>query len=324
MSSFASASPLAPMTVGQILDRIFRLMRAHWRLFLGIALVPTLVLIGTIGVPMGAMYLAVSPQIVAKPGVPPHIPVYALAIFLLACYPLTVAIFALYMAAGSYAATQANAGIKVSFKQSYGVAWRQFGRYLWLGVLVALYILVPALVAAVLLGGGALLIGHGVQGGTGTGRLLLLIPAAVLAYLGLLVYWVMIMLRFAVAYPACVAEGLSARAALRRSTGLTCGARGRIFLVLLVVYAAAYAVNIVGMTAMLFLGAVGGFVAVSAHVTAGSVSFYILIGLAIAFYLFLILVYASFTYAAMNAAMAVLYHDQRLRKDGIAPAAQPA
>jgi hypothetical protein len=324
MSSYASASPLGPMTFGQILDRIFRLMRVHWRLFLGIALVPTLALIGVIGVPMGCMYLAVSPQIVAKPGVPPHIPVYAFSIFFLVCYPLTLAIFVLYMAAGSYAATQANLGVEVTFKQSYGVAWRQFGRFLWLGVLVALYVLVPTLVVAALIGGGALLIGHGAQRGMGTGALVLLIPAAVLAYIGLLIYCVMIMLRFAVAFPACVAEDLSAGAALRRSAGLTCGGRGRIFLVLLVVYAATYAVNIAGVTAMFFLGAVGGFVAVSAHVTAGSPAFYILIGLAIALYLFVMLIYASFTYAAMNAAIAVLYHDQRLRKDGIAPVALPA
>ena len=117
-----------------------------------------------------------------------------------------------------------------------------------------------------------------------------------------------------------VVEDLSARAALKRSSGLTCGARGRIFLVLLVVYAAAYAVIMVGVAVFLFLGTLGAFAAISAHVAAGSPVFFILIGVAIAFYLIVMVIYASFAYAALNAALAVLYHDQRLRKDGVAPA----
>ena len=135
----------------------------------------------------------------------------------------------------------------------------------------------------------------------------------------MIVYCILLMLRFAVAFPASVEEGLTAWAALQRSAKLTKKAKGRIFLVLLVVYAVMYAVNLLFMLIFVLLAAIGAGVAMLAHVTQGSPAFFILIGLAVLGYLLVLVACTMFAYAAYSTTLAVLYHDQRLRKDGLLP-----
>lgn len=304
------------MTMGQMLDRIIRLMRAYWRLFACIAAVPSVIVMApSLGV-MALWMIIIIPQITAQAGVPPHIPMYFPFLFILANYLIPIPLFALYVPAGIFAAVQANLGVRVTFRQAYAEAFRHYGRYLWLMVLLFLYVVAPVVVFGALIGGGALLIEHSAQPGSAPVAMLLLIPAAILALLGFFVYCILIMLRFAVAFPVSVAEGLTAQAALRRSAALTCGARGRIFLVMLVVYAAMYVAGMVIIIPFGVIGSVGALAAMAAHVRAGSAAFYILIALGAVIYLLLMVVYAAVTYAALNTALAVIYHDQRWRKDG--------
>jgi hypothetical protein len=68
-----------------------------------------------------------------------------------------------------------------------------------------------------------------------------------------------------------------------------------------------------------FVGALVALIAVLAHVTACSPAFYVLIGLAILGYLLVLIATCLFSYAAFTTALAVLYHDQRVRKDGLLP-----
>jgi hypothetical protein len=284
------------LTTGQILDRVFRLTRAYWRLFAGIALVPAAaIMVPTYGL-MAWMVIELWPQIFARSGAQPHFPLYFSILFIAAGNLLPIPVFALYVPAGAYAALQANLGVKVTFRQAYSVAWRHYGRYLWLMVLVFLYIAGPLVVFGVLIGGGALLIAHFSQPGAAPAALFLLAPAAILGYFGFLVYCILFMLRFAVAYPAAVVEGLSARAALRRSTTLTCGARGRIFVVMLVVYAAMYAASMAVIMVFGIIASLGAVAAMAAHVAVGSAAFYALIGLAALLYLLFMILYASITY----------------------------
>jgi uncharacterized membrane protein len=97
---------------------------------------------------------------------------------------------------------------------------------------------------------------------------------------------------------------------------LTKGAKGRIFLVLLVIYAVTYAVNILLLMIFFVVGAVGAGAAILAHVAQGSPAFFILIGLAVLGYLLVLVACSLFSYAAYTTALAVIYNDQRLRKDG--------
>lgn len=311
------------MTIGQILDRVYRLMRACWQLFLGIAVVPTLVILVPMFAAMAWWIRTIVPQITVQTGAQPHFPIYFVLVFF-AANLLPIPVYAFYVPAGVYAAIQANLGVRVTVRQAYSVAWRHLGRYIWLIVLLFLYIFVPLAVVGALIGGGVFFILHGAQPGALPGGLFLLIPAALLAYFGIVVYAILIMLRFAVAYPAAVAENLSARAALRRSSSLTCGARGRIFLVLLAVYGVTYVASLLLMSAVGGVVSISAIAAMAAHVAAGSNAFYILIGLAGLIYLAVMVLYAALIYAAMNTALAVIYHDQRWRKDGVFPSALPA
>lgn len=321
--SFVPAPP-SPMTFGQILDRTYRLMRAQYGLFFGIAAVPAAAIFAFAAFMIGFLLITLGPQLMAKT---PDIGAVAggfpgfIAIIFLVCYPIIFVVYALYLPAAAFAATQADRGITVTFRKAYGVAWSRFGRSLWLMVLCFLYVFVPVAVVGALIVAGALLMNHGTGAGAGAAYAFFLVPLLLLLYLGIFVYSILIMLRFAVAYPASVEEDLTAWSSLQRSANLTRGAKGRIFLVLLVIYAIVYAVELVGMLALLVLAAIVGLIAISASVTVGSPVFFILVGLGVLAYLLIVVVYVMLAYAAFSTALAVVYHDQRLRNDGLAPAA---
>ena len=320
MNDFATSTPSgpapgAPKTFGQILDRIFRLMRAHLRLFLGIAAVPTTFIILVVAAMLGIMYAAMGPQLAGNSAAPPVFPAgYWVALILIEL--ISPLVYVLYLPAASYAATHADLGVSVTLLQAYGVAWRRFSSFLWLMILCSLFVIVPVAVIAALVGLGALLL-HNVIGNNG---MVFLIPLLVLLYIAFAVYCVLIMLRFALAYQACVMEELTAWDSLKRSAKLTDGAKGRIFLVLLLVYAITYIVTMVCMLVFFMVGALGALVAILAHVSEGTPAFFILIGLAVFGYLLVFAISILITYAAYSTALAVLYNDQRLRKDGLLPA----
>jgi hypothetical protein len=319
-------TPPGAMTFGQILDRTYKLGRANFKLFLSIAAVPSTAILLLFAAIFGCMVSIAGPQIgAAQAGRAPFatasvFPAYLIGLIMLVAYPILFAVFALYMPAASYAATQTDQGAKVTFGDAYDVAWRNFWRYLWLMILPALYVIVPLVLIGAAITVGALLLHNSVDFGSNPAAMFFLIPLIVLLYLGVLVYCIWIVLRFALAFPASVVEGLTAWAALKRSTQLTKGARGRIFLVLLVVYAIIYAVNLVLMAIFMVVAAVGAGVALLAHVAQGSPAFFILIGLAALAYLLVLVACTLFSYVAYTTSLAVLYHDQRLRKDGVLPA----
>jgi len=155
------------------------------------------------------------------------------------------------------------------------------------------------------------------------GAMFLLIPLGILLYLGALVYAVLMTLRTSLAFPACVHENLTAGQAIRRSGVLTNGAKGRIFLALLVIYAISYA-------AILILYAVGFFIVAIAmavgagnmqHLSPVAIGLLAILGLAI---LIGFLLWTALLMAAYSTAYAVFYRDQRLRKDGPPSAPMPA
>ncbi len=311
-------TPLHPMTFGQILDRTYRLMRTHYRLLFGIAAVPATTLMVFFGAMMGGMLLFLKPQlsghtsgigavVVGFPG--------AFQFLFFIIYPAILLTYALYLPAACFAATQADRGVTVSFRQAYGVAWSRLGRYLWLMILCALSIVVPVMAIGGLIVGGTVFL-TGVKSNPASA--FFLIPLLVLLYLVILVYSILIMLRLAVVYPVCVEEDLPAWAAIRRSVNLTRNEMGRIFLVMLVVYAILYAIELVCILIFVVLAGLVAFIAISAHVTVCSPAFFILIGLGLLGYALVIGFCVLIGYAGFTTALAVLYHDQRLRNDGLA------
>jgi hypothetical protein len=312
------------MTFGQIFDRTYRLMRANLRLFLGIAAVPSLAILLVFLPVFGLMLIALAPQLRGQTGSPETFPAILAGICIMIGELMLPLIYALYMPAASHAATQADLGVAVTFSEAYAVGWRRFGRYLWLMILCVLCILVPVLACVLVVGLGAILMHFAMSGNSGPLAAFLLFPLGLLLYMALAVYSILIILRFSLAYPACVVEGLPAWASLKRSALLTKGAKGRIFLVLLVVYALTYAVSLVCTFAFFAVGALAALVAVLAHVTQGSPAFVPLICLAVLGFLLVMIISCMFSYAAFTTALAVLYHDQRLRKDGLLSAPSQA
>lgn len=325
MSAPFSSSPAGPppLTVGQILDRIFCLLRGHFRLFLKISGVMAAGMFVTYALFFGVLFAfgvfhgfrAQQPD-----------PTRAFAVMIpagLLAWLLFMLVFALFETAATYAALQADHGVRVGFRDAYAVAFRSPGRFLWLMVLRVVRVGLPMIACYAVMGALALLV-LPKNSPPSPGLIMVLIPTIGLGYLGSLVYAVMMGLRLALAVPACIEEDAAGGAALRRSIILTRDAKGRIFLVMLVVYAAGYGGLMVLQFAGFVVGAVGALLLSLFHLpVVGSV---IAIGL-------LILCVLAGMFAGMGllacgfaAGLAVIYHDQRRRMEGVTaqPVAEPA
>lgn len=313
--------PDAPLTFGQTLDRIFRLLQSKFRLFIGIAALPggaVIVVYGTILAAMG--FAGALSRAVGSANLDAVTPVVFPAMTL-GCLPL-LAIYAIYWAAASFAAVQADRGVSVTFRASYALAWRQAGRYTWLIVLFGIYVSPPLLVIALVAGLGVLVAQP--LGGLASSSLtlFLLLPVGILVYFGALVYAILLSLRFSLAFPASIEEDLTAREALRRSAQLTRGAKGRIFLVLLVIYAASYALFLVFLALLAGIFAVAFLAGTLWHMQFTGPFAKIGIGLAILCMAAGLFLYLAITYSGYSTALAVLYNQQR-RREVAANSVQP-
>lgn len=312
--SFGPAHQL-PMTFGQILDRVYRLMRSQLKLFIGIASV------------LAAAYLLIMALVGAVFFVPiiTHLPkqpdpgtlfrsILTAMIFIM---PLSLVVFSLYLAASIYAALQANLGVKIAFRDAYGVAWKRIGRYIWLLFLSYIIAFLPMLmIELVMFVPMALLTAHKTTPST---MFFILLPLEMLLFIAAMVYGIIMAMRLSLAFPASLAEGLTARAALRRSGQLTQGAKGRIFLVLLVIYALGYAAEMVGIFVLMAIFGIGSLAATVLHVQLASVASIVGVALVTLCFFAFIFLWMALLYVAFSTALAVLYHDQRLRKDGLLP-----
>lgn len=304
----AAAWTYGPMTFSQVLDRIFRLMRKHYRSFLGIASLPIgsfFVLYLAMIVPMALSGAFSRPPVSRAPRAFVAMELPAMMLFGVSF----MAIYSIYCAAASYAALQADLGADVGVRAAYRQAISRTGRYIWLMILRTLYVGLPLLAAAAILAVGALVIHW-----TGAFHdhpldMFLLIPLGILSYIGAFAWAIVTSLRLSLAIPACVTEGSTASEALRRSGRLTAGAKGRIFLVLLIVYAATYVAFLLFIAAFFALAAIGGLLVTALHAPTGLK--WILAGGAAIVAAGGLFLFMATTYASYAAAFAVLYHDRR-------------
>lgn len=218
-----------PMTLGQILDRTFRLVRANLRLFVGIGVVPAVVSLMTVAAIEAVMMLPMFRHLPKPPAPEEMAHLFTPAIFIPLVGVTTVingVIFALYLAAATYAATQADKGLAVSISEAWQQARSGAGRSIWLLFLIYVISFLPAVVIELMFFGGfaMLMIGHS----NPNPAVYFLLPLGMLLFFAALVYGILIALRFSLAFPVCIVEGLTARAALKRSGQLTKGAKGRI------------------------------------------------------------------------------------------------
>jgi hypothetical protein len=315
-----------PLTLGQTLDRIFRLFRSHFGLFLKISALPTLAMLLIYGFFFGLLFLL---GIFPQPGHVPD-PQRTTWVFLPVGMVMSIAGMCVYVVlevAACRAALRIDAGFPVTPRDSFGTVTGKLGRFLWLMIVRGLIVSVPAMLCFGLLAAGMGFTVYARGGWSHSTLPFALIPLFVLLYMGWIVYAIFVILRLALAVPASLAENLTATQALKRSLQLTRNAKGRIFVVLLVVYAATYAaILIVELMAGVVAG-LGMLLAIVFHLHFSPPWSYIGVGALAACVMGILMMLTVMAWTLYALAFAVLYHDQRLRMEGVPPgmpAGEPA
>jgi hypothetical protein len=302
-----------PLTFGETLDRTWRILRQRVMLFAAIGMVPVGALLLCICAMFAVLYaLGDFPQPQTSQ-VPAKAVVGMFVAMAIAMVPM-MAVFAVFHAAACHAALAVSRGFEATWAGAYRAALRSAGRYIWLLLLCWLVSSAPELVIFALCGLLAMVLtGHG-----SPGAWFFLIPLIFLGYAGSVVYMVWMLLRVALAFPVAAAENLSAIQAMRRSFHLTRNAKGRIFLVMLVVYAITYAGIIAAEIVIMAIAGVLGLVGLAIHLHPGqavSIAGITVGGLA---GMAVFLVVMALIYSAYAISVSVLYEDQVIRADGTA------
>lgn len=305
--------------MGQILDRVFRLIGANLRMFLGLALVPAGTMLGALVAMGGMAVLTLLPELRRLHGQPTaadFLPLLWLIPPAVVLYCCVFAVYAVYGAAASYAVVKTHRGEPVTGAEAWTVARKGAERYIWLMFLLILILAGPiylvmggmgAMFAAV-----AIPAAHG--GSAAPFAFFALMPMLSILNLVSQVYMVWMFLCFGLAIPACVMENLPAAESLKRSAALTRGGRGRFFVVMLVMYAATFVLILVSELVLLVLAGIGVFAGVFMHITLHSpvlLFFFVPAGLVVL--LVLLLFMFALPYVGYSTLVGVVYCDQKWR-----------
>lgn len=229
MSSFE----LRPLNLGELLDRAFLLYRRNFWLFVGIMLVPAVLLL-----PM--QFFLLRNQGTALPWSAPlpqtRALTYAYVIGILYWF-----VYAVVQAATTFAVSDAYLGHSSTVRAAYG---KVRGRY-WRVLGVSLGVVIRIAGLFILVGIGAVVAAAGfafvmTRGSTGRpNAAIAFIPLTFMLLAVVLVGW--FAMRYAVSIPAVLLENIKGRAAIRRSVELTRGRRGQVFVAILLGLVVAYA-----------------------------------------------------------------------------------
>ncbi len=221
-----------PSTMGEILDRTAHIYRTRFLVFLGIAAMPTALLL--VFVVASLLFFMWMGAVVKAPD-PTAIGIAAMVVFLVGTMvflPAFVGVAGLGAGAMNHAAAAAYEDRKITIRGAYKAAWKRGWRYIGLLVLEGLILMVaPGVVWTILII--ALAMGQVLTGGPAADPNVAA-SAAVLLLLGLLclyALWMLILL--CLAFPICVVENVGAGAALKRAVSLSKGTRGRLLVLYL-------------------------------------------------------------------------------------------
>jgi hypothetical protein len=294
---------LRPLTLGEILDRTAQLYRNNFLVFAGIFSIYS-------GVALVLSLLQIALGVAIK-----DVPALAKMTWIpwvtgALEWIVLILVVGATIAAINRAVAWVHLGEPATIRSAYQSVMPHFGRYVWLMTITGLIAWLPV---ALLYGGyfGFVLVyatPKGILTHPNAGSdphatvifglvsaifFLLLIPA--------FVYGLIMSLRYALAIPACVVENIKAWAAVKRSVALSKGARGRIFVLFLLV--GVIKLGLVGMTQIFFLvvavkqkGLMSPWLSASSQV--------------IAFFT------NTFLGPIGAAGVALFYYDQRVRKEG--------
>ncbi len=230
---------LRPLTLGEILDRTALLYRSNFLLFAGIASIYA-------GALLVLSLIQIGVQEVFRIKHLDNEMVWVTVVGFLVMWPVIVIVGGFAVAANNRAVAWVHLGETATIRGAYSSILPRLGRYLWLMTITTLMVWLPF---GLLYAGYMVFVllyikpkGIGMQPTAHTDpKSMLFFLAGMLAIgvllLAALVYAILMGLRYSLAVPACVVEDLPARKAIRRSIELTKGARGRIFLLGLLVVA---------------------------------------------------------------------------------------
>jgi hypothetical protein len=318
-----AGSPQYPgLTLGQLLERTFKLLRQKLGLFVGLAMVPGAAMLLLMAAGIGIMLATILPMVQAHSRQVPDFSVVRWSMApILAGYLLILPLFALYAAAAADAVVRSNLGEAISSAQAWSAAWKCRGRHIGLLFLLMLVVAGPIYLLGAVLFGIFVWLGGYSQGAMPPTSAFAILPLGMLLMIPAYVYAIFAFLRYSLSFAASIIEDLPARAALRRSAQLTRNAKGRIFVVLLVVYVATYVLIMACEILILFVGAIVFFMASALHLNIHSPGLlFLAIPLAVIVVGAVFLVIIALPYAGYSTALGVLYCDQRFRNEGALPA----
>jgi hypothetical protein len=230
------------MTLGEILDRTAELYRNHFPLFAGVSAIFAGTMLLAQMLHLGTLVLF------GYPHIPPHLEwAYAVSVGVDA---LAIALVAgLAIAAFNRAVAWIYLDEPATVRAAAGSVVSRLRQYLWLmavtvfrawAPLFVAYVAMFAVIFAVMPHGFLFnpQVAQHAPAMNPSSAIEVLAGMLILApvFLGATIYGVIMWLRYSLAMPACVVEGLSTRKAIRRSIELSEGSRGRIFVLWLLVY----------------------------------------------------------------------------------------
>jgi hypothetical protein len=294
---------LRPLVLGEILDRTIQLYRSRFLLFVGIAAVPSAVVL--------VCFAAAIPLITSARSAGPAGAVGAGFGFLgLIAIGVPLYIFASSQgyAALTHAANLRYFGETATIRGAYKQVWQR--RWQYLGLFAIEFVILGLIPFGVFFVGIVGTTGYAVAAKMPKEELGLLVIGVLFVLMALLaVYVLWLLARFGLAFPSCVIEKSSAWASLKRGIKLSEGSRWRILAVFVLGAVLGWALTwLVTMPAMIILVLIPGMKSPQHMQTMNP--------------LFLVIDYtASFAVQALikpiyGIALTVFYYDQRVRKEG--------
>jgi Membrane domain of glycerophosphoryl diester phosphodiesterase len=277
---------LRPSSLGEILDRTAQMYRSHFLLYFGIAAISY----------AAVLIFSLIAEVLFFSH--PHANAHVYARFTIglgvSVGVLTILPAAIGMAAVMYSVARNYLGETCTIREAYAGIGRRWYRYILILLAIYLYAVLPI---GILIGAAAV---TSALLPAGMARVAVIGLAAVLGFAGMfvVVWW---MLRWLLAIPASLAENLTVHRALKRSSVLTKGGVGRIFVMLLLVGAVMtviqYAIQI---PMFILLWHSRGVPTLTTQVMASFGTFFS----------------GSFVLPIYSIALTLFYYDQRIRKEG--------
>jgi hypothetical protein len=219
------ATELRPLTLGELLDRTFRLYRNNFWLFVGIMAIPS-----AFSIPFTVLMFSMQSSALVPGGPPAPKLVFSMVMFGLLFFCLFCAVYSVAIGATTFAVSESYLGRKLTVRGAFGKVRGNMWRIIGVMVVAVLraygMLIVMGIGLAIVVGISVAILGAITRAGASRPVMGVIIGIVLfVAYITLLGSWLLWSLRYAVSIPALLLEHLGVLAALRRSVHLTRGRR---------------------------------------------------------------------------------------------------